>query len=73
MKFTNCSFGEGQGYAFCRPYAPTTFVGCNFAAGFELDAVAAVTFENCAINGVALTAENLATLVTSNTANATVK
>ena len=73
VKFTNCSFGEGQGYAFCRPYAPTTFVGCNFAAGFELDAVAAVTFENCAINGVALTAENLATLVTSNTANATVK
>ena len=73
VKFTNCSFGEGQGYAFCRPYAPTTFVGCNFAAGFELDAVAAVTFENCKINGVALTAENLATLVTSNTANATVK
>ena len=72
VKFTNCSFGEGQGYAFCRPYAPTTFVGCNFAAGYEIDAVAAVTFKNCTINGVALTAENLATLVTSNTANATV-
>jgi hypothetical protein len=70
--FTNCSFGKGQGYAFCRPYAPTKFVGCNFEAGYEIDARAAVTFENCKINGVALTAENLATLVTSNTANATV-
>ena len=71
--FTNCTFGEGQGYAFCRPYAPTTFVGCDFAKGYEIDARAAVTFENCTINGVALTAENLATLVTSNTANATIK
>ena len=73
VKFTNCSFGEGQGYAFCRPYASTTFVGCNFAAGYEIDARATVTFENCTINGVALTEANLATLVTSNTANATVK
>lgn len=73
VKFVNCKFGEGQGYAFCRPYAPTEFVGCAFAAGFELDARAAVTFENCTIGGVALTAENLATLVISNIANATVK
>ncbi len=73
VMFTNCSFGEGQGYAFCRPYAPTTFVGCDFAAGFELDACAAVTFKNCTINGVALTVDNLATLVTSNITNATVK
>lgn len=73
VKFVDCSFGKGQGYAFCRPYAPTEFVGCDFAAGYELDAVAAVTFENCTIGGVALTAENLATLVTSNIGNATVK
>ena len=26
-KFVDCSFGEGAGYAFCRPYAPTEFVG----------------------------------------------
>ncbi len=70
--FTNCSFGEGQGYAFCRPYAPTTFVGCDFEAGYEIDARAAVVFENCTIDGLPLTAENLATLVTSNIANATV-
>ncbi|MBE6307385.1 MAG: hypothetical protein E7084_06995 [Bacteroidales bacterium] len=71
-KFTNCSFGEGNGYAFCRPYAPTEFVGCDFEADYTIDPRAAVTFENCTFGGVALTAENLATLVT-NTANATVK
>ena len=72
-KFTNCSFGKGAGYAFCRPYAATEFVNCDFAAGYEIDARAAVTFENCTLGGVALTADNLATLVTGNTANATVK
>ena len=73
VKFVDCSFGEGQGYAFCRPYAPTEFVNCAFEAGYELDARAAVTFENCTIGGVALTADNLSTLVTSNIANASVK
>ena len=72
-EFINCKFAEGSGYAFCRPYAPTTFVGCDFAAGYKLDARAAVTFENCTIGGVALTADNLSTLVTSNIANASVK
>lgn len=70
--YTNCSFGEGSGYAFCRPYGPTTFKNCAFEAGFEVDALGQVTFENCTIGGVALTADNLATLVTSNIANATV-
>ena len=73
VKFENCSFGEGNGYAYCRPYASTEFVGCDFEEGFEVDPRAAITFENCTIGGVALTAENLATLVTSNIANATVK
>lgn len=72
-QFIDCSFGEGNGYAYCRPYAPTEFVGCDFEAGFEIDPRAAVTFENCTIGGVALTAENLATLVTSNIQNASVK
>lgn len=71
--YTNCNFGEGNGYAYCRPYGPTTFKNCAFGAGFEVDAVGQVTFENCTIGGVALTADNLATLVTSNIANATVK
>ena len=73
VKFVDCSFGEGQGNSFCRPYAPTEFVNCAFEAGYQLDPRAAVTFENCTIGGVALTAQNIATLVTSNIANATVK
>ena len=71
--YTNCNFGEGSGYAYCRPYGPTTFKNCAFEAGFAVDALGQVTFENCTIGGVALTADNLATLVTSGTiANATV-
>lgn len=73
VKFDGCSFGEGQGYAYCRPYAATEFVNCDFAAGYEIDARAAVTFDNCTLNGEALTSANLSTLVTSNIANATVK
>ena len=71
--YTNCNFGEGSGYAYCRPYGPTTFKNCAFEAGFEVEALGQVTFENCTIGGVALTADNLATLVTGNIANATVK
>ena len=72
VEFFNCSFGEGQGYKYCRPYAQTSFVGCDFAEGYVIDARAAVTFENCTFNGQPLTAENLSTLVTGNIANATV-
>ncbi|MBQ5722998.1 MAG: hypothetical protein IIV64_02265 [Muribaculaceae bacterium] len=72
-KFVGCSFGKGAGYNFSRPYAPTEYVNCNFAKGHAIDARAKVTFENCTVNGVALTADNLATLVTSNIANASVK
>ena len=72
-KFVDCSFGEGAGYAYCRPYAPTEFVGCDFSEGYAIDARAAVTFENCTINGQPLTAENLSTLVIGNIGNATIK
>ena len=72
MTFTECSFGEGAGYAYCRPYAPTTFTDCAFEAGFVVDPRAAVVFENCTLAGVALTDANLAELV-SNLANATVR
>ena len=71
VKFTSCSFGEGSGYAYCRPYAPTEFIGCAFEAGFQIDPRASVTFENCTLDGVALTIENIATLVTSNSKNIT--
>lgn len=70
VKFTNCSFGKGAGYKFARPYAKTLFEGCNFCEGYEIDARAEVKFVNCTLNGAALTAENLATLVIGNVANA---
>ena len=70
--FTDCNFGEGNGYAYCRPYAPTTFVNCAFEAGYTVDPRAAVIFENCTVGGVALTAANIDALVTD-TANVTVK
>lgn len=73
VSFTNCSFGEGSGYAYCRPYAPTAFVGCDFETDFKIDPRAAVTFENCTVGGVPLTADNVATLVISNTDYVTVK
>ncbi len=73
VTFEDCTFGKGKTYyEFCRPYAPTNFVGCTFEAGYELGAAGAVTFENCTIGGVALTADNLATLVVENIANASV-
>lgn len=73
-KFENCNFGAGSGYKFCRPYAASSFVNCNFCEGYTVDPRAAVSFENCALNGVALTADNLSTLVTASYMNnATVK
>ena len=73
VTFENCEFGSGAGYKFCRPYATTEFVNCNFVAGYEIDAREPVTFEGCTFNGADVTADNVATLVTGNTANATVK
>ena len=69
--FEGCTFGAGGGYNYMRPYAPTTYKNCTFEAGHKIDPVAKVTFENCTFNGVAVTAANVATLVT-NIANATV-
>ena len=47
-KFTNCYFGEGSGYKFCRPYSKTEFVNCTFCPGYTVDeSQAEVTFTNC--------------------------
>ena len=75
VSFTNCKFGEGSGYAFLRPYAPSTFANCEFETGFKLDATktSGIVLENCTVNGVALTAENLTTLLGASAANAIVK
>ena len=45
--FTNCEFGEGSGYAFCRPYNTTVFDGCTFSAGYDVDgSKTEMTFKN---------------------------
>ena len=47
-KFVNCSFGEGSGYKYCRPYSNTEFVGCTFCPGYGVDTTCAtVTFTDC--------------------------
>ena len=62
--YTNCSFGEGSGYAFCRPYGPTVFENCEFSQdfGFDTQKSSSIVFKNCTHNGVKITAENAATL-----------
>ena len=47
--YTNCSFGEGSGYAYCRPYGKTAFVNCTFSAGYSIDKTRTteLTFANC--------------------------
>ena len=68
IKFVNCSFGEGSDYAFCRPYAKSEFVNCEFktAYAFDTDAYGAkpeLAFKGCKYNGVAITVENATSLV----------
>ena len=72
VEFVNCNFGEGSGYKFMRPYAKTTLTNCNFSAGYEIDSRAATTLIDCKLDGVLITEENLATLVTGNIGNVTV-
>ena len=77
-EFINCSFGEGNGYAFCRPYAPTTFTNCEFETGFEVDVSEItgdemLTFVNCTLNGVKLTDATIASLIGDSASTANVK
>lgn len=59
--FTNCTFTEGSGYEFARPYNATTFVNCEFTEGYAFDTTyATCTFTNCTYAGVTITAENAA-------------
>lgn len=77
-EFINCSFGEGNGYAFCRPYAPTTFTNCEFETGFEVDVSEItgdemLTFVNCTLNGVKLTDATIASLIGASASTDNVK
>ncbi len=66
--FTDCYFGQGCGYAFMRPYAPTTLTNCEFEENFKFDAGrTSVTFVDCYYNGELITEENYATFVYSGT------
>jgi len=62
--YTNCSFGEGSGYAFCRPYGKTVLENCVFEEGFKFDTsqTSDITFINCYYGDTLITAENAATL-----------
>ena len=59
VAFENCTFGEGSGYQFCRPYNETTFTGCEFNEGFEIDMRATQTFNECTYDGDALGINNI--------------
>jgi hypothetical protein len=47
--YTNCSFGEGSGYKYCRPYGKTSFVNCTFCAGYTVDEsqTTEITYTDC--------------------------
>ena len=47
--YNNCSFGEGSGYKYCRPYGTTSFVGCTFCSGYTVDKsqTSDITFSDC--------------------------
>lgn len=80
VSFENCKFGEGSGYAFCRPYQAVTFSNCEFEAGYTVDIsqTQGIVFDNCTVGGVLLSADNIEELVGSGNealvaANVTVK
>ena len=64
--FTDCTFTEGNSYAFLRAYNDTEFVNCRFDddANFEVQIKpgATATFENCYYGDTLITAENIAKL-----------
>ncbi len=75
VTFTKCNFGEGSGYAYLRPYAPTTLTNCNFEKGYAMDArqTSGITLINCYMDDTLITEENLTELLGANAANASVE
>lgn len=77
-EFINCSFGESNGYATLKPYAPTTLTNCEFKTGFNVDVSQItgdemLTFVNCTLNGVKLTDATIASLIGDSASTANVK
>ncbi len=60
--FDTCTFGEGNGYAYCRPWQASEFKNCAFPEGYEFDAIKvadnSLAFDNCTYNGSPLSEEN---------------
>ena len=70
FSFSNCTFGWNNTYAFCRPYADTTFTNCEFEEGYTFDSTRATsTFINCKYNNQLITAENVVEFLGSNASN----
>ncbi len=75
--FTGCHFGIGTYYedatnpawdGCVKPYITTVFDGCSFEKGFTLDVseikdAETVTLKQCKVDGVVLTAANIATYI----------
>ena len=68
VSFENCSFGEGSGYAFCRPYNDCEFVNCVFEVGYGFDSTRGceIVFENCYVGDTLITADNVSELLGAN-------
>ena len=60
VDFVNCTFGEGSGYAYCRPYNATTFTDCSFDEGYAINPRNNITLVDCYYNGTLITTENIA-------------
>ena len=65
--FENTEFSKGSSnYDYLRPYADTTLTNCTFDSGFLMGAGTTgftITLNNCVKNGVAVTAENVQSLL----------
>ena len=74
VAFTDCSFDASTILGSdMNLSAPTTFTGCDFAAGYYIDVEADVVFENCTYAGENLTNTTLWFLVGDGFYNATIK
>ena len=73
VSFENCSFGEGSGYAFMRPYNVSTFTNCTFEEGYQIDARANITLTNCYVGNTKVTKDNVTSLLGVDASKVTVK
>ncbi len=62
VTFVNCEFGEGNGYAFFRPYAETKLDSCDFESGYRVDTRADTDLVACTYDGELITSENINSL-----------